>query len=317
MSKTVDFYLTLLCTFLMCGACSWVDDDYSDCPSGCWLKLSYTYNMLNVDAASTQVTDATVFVFNNEGNCIARQEVDSLSFHLNKGLIKMPILPAGEYSFLVWAGLADTHYRYTPDALTLLRNEAGEQTERLKALFHGRLDNVQVNDEYTVMEVSLTKNTKTLSCILQSQSDTPLNKDEFSLELTARNGLMDHRNQPVDSVVTCYRPFYQDNIEMEGLQIVHAGIHTLRLMEDDDTRLTLIHQPQGERIFCIPLSRYLLLSRQVHVPVMEAQEYLDRQDQYNLIFFLTATGDSLKPYICTKMQVNSWIIRLNDVELHD
>lgn len=317
MSKTVDFYLTLLCTFLMCGACSWVDDDYSDCPSGCWLKLSYTYNMLNVDAASTQVTDATVFVFNNEGNCIARQEVDSLSFHLNKGLIKMPILPAGEYSFLVWAGLADTRYRYTPDALTLLRNEAGEQTERLKALFHGRLDNVQVNDEYTVMEVSLTKNTKTLSCILQSQSDTPLNKDEFSLELTARNGLMDHRNQPVDSVVTCYRPFYQDNIEMEGLQIVHAGIHTLRLMEDDDSRLTLIHHPEGERIFSIPFSQYLLLSHQVHAPTMKAQEYLDRQDQHNLIFFLTATGDSLKPYICTKMQVNSWIIRLNDAELHD
>lgn len=317
MSKTVTLYLILLCTFLMCGACSWVDDDYSDCPSGCWVKLSYTYNMLNVDAASTQVNDATVFVFDKEGNCIVRQEVDSLSFHLNRGMIKMPSIPVGEYSFLVWAGLADTHYQYTPDALTLLRNEAGEQAERLTALFHGRLDNVQVNDEYTVIEVSLTKNTKTLSCILQNQSDTPLDKDEFSLELTARNGLMDHRNQTIDSVVICYRPFYQNNAEMEGLQIVHAGMNTLRLMEDDETRLTLIHQPEGERIFSIPLSQYLLLSHQVHAPTMKAQEYLDRQDQHNLIFFLTATGDSLKPYICTKMQVNSWIIRLNDAELQD
>ena len=39
----------------LCFACSWVDDDLSDCPSGFWLKLSYKYNMLNVDAAFTQL----------------------------------------------------------------------------------------------------------------------------------------------------------------------------------------------------------------------------------------------------------------------
>ena len=51
MSKTATI-LFALCT-LFCSACSWVDDDQSDCPTGCWLKLSYTYNMLNVDAVTT------------------------------------------------------------------------------------------------------------------------------------------------------------------------------------------------------------------------------------------------------------------------
>ena len=43
MSKTATI-LFALCT-LFCSACSWVDDDQSDCPTGCWLKLSYTYNI--------------------------------------------------------------------------------------------------------------------------------------------------------------------------------------------------------------------------------------------------------------------------------
>lgn len=37
--------------------------DLSDCPTGTWLKISYTYNILNVDAASTQVGDITILAF--------------------------------------------------------------------------------------------------------------------------------------------------------------------------------------------------------------------------------------------------------------
>lgn len=79
MSKTATI-LFALCT-LFCSACSWVDDDQSDCPTGCWLKLSYTYNMLNVDAVTTQVKDVTLFILDQEGNYIVREEVDSLTFH--------------------------------------------------------------------------------------------------------------------------------------------------------------------------------------------------------------------------------------------
>lgn len=127
MSKTATI-LFALCT-LFCGACSWVDDDRSDCPTGCWLKLSYTYNMLNVDAVTTQVKDVTLFILDQEGNYIVREEVDSLTFHQNECTIQVPSLPQGDYTFLVWAGLADSLYRHTPTSLTLLRNEAGEQSE--------------------------------------------------------------------------------------------------------------------------------------------------------------------------------------------
>lgn len=314
MSKTVLLFLFALCA-LCCGACSWVDDDRSDCPSGCWLKLSYTRNMLDVDAVTTQVKDVTLFILDREGNGIAREDVDSVTFHRNECMIRVPSLPQGDYTLLVWAGLADPHYRYTPTSLALLRNEEGAQSDKLSSLFHGRLDNVHIGEEYQVLTLSLTKNTNMLSCILQCRSAAPLHSDDFRLELTARNGCMDHRNHPVDSVATRYLPFMQESADLEDLQAVHAGMNTLRLMEDDDTRLRLIHQPGGEEIFNIPLTRYLLLSRKVEHAFMPPQEYLDRQDRYDLVFFLDPTDDPQQPYICLQMQVNDWIIRINNAEL--
>lgn len=314
MRKTAPI-LFALCALLFSSACSWVNDDQSDCLTGCWLKLSYTYNMLDVDAAATQVSDATLFILDGEGNCIVREDIDSVTLHQNECTIPVPTLPVGDYTFLVWAGLSDTLYQYTPASLALLRDEAGEQSGRLSSLFHGRLDNVHISGAYQFLDLSLTKNTNTLSCILQSQSAVPLEADDFRLELTARNGLMDHWNTPMDSVSTCYLPFMQESADLEDIQVVHAGINTLRLMEDDDTRLRLVYQPSGETLFDIPLTPYLLLSREVEATPMLPQEYLDRQDRYNLIFFLDSTDDPSKPYICLQMKVNGWIIRLNNAEL--
>ena len=61
--------------------------------------------MLNVDAVTTQVKDVTLFILDQEGNYIAREEVDSLTFHQNECTIQVPSLPQGDYTFLVWAGL--------------------------------------------------------------------------------------------------------------------------------------------------------------------------------------------------------------------
>lgn len=107
----------------------------------------------------------------------------------------------------------------------------------------------------------------------------------------------------------------QESANLEDIQVVHAGMNTLRLMENDDTRLRLIYQPSGKEIFDIPLTQYLLLSRNVETTYMPPQEYLDRQDRYNLIFFLDSTNNPKQPYICLQMKVNGWIIRINNAEL--
>ena len=173
--------------------------------------------MLNVDAVTTQVKDVTLFILDQEGNYIDREEVDSLTFHQNECIIQSPLLPHGRLP-LFWFGQVCRYSvidQHTPTSLTLLRNEVGEQSEKLSSLFHGRLDNVHISGEYQVLALSLTKNTNILSCILQSQSAVPLDTDDFRLELTAGNGCMDHWNTPIDSVSTCYLPFMQESANLE------------------------------------------------------------------------------------------------------
>lgn len=44
---------------------------------------------------------------------------------------------------------------------------------------------------------------------------------------------------------------------------------------------------------------------------MELQEYLDREDRYSMIFFVDENMALIKSVI----QINGWVIQLNDFEL--
>ena len=44
---------------------------------------------------------------------------------------------------------------------------------------------------------------------------------------------------------------------------------------------------------------------------MELQEYLDREDRYSMIFFVDENLTLIKSVI----QINGWVIQLNDFEL--
>ena len=71
-----------LCSILLAG-CSWVNDNYDHCPTGTWIQLSYTYNMLYSEAVSTQVSNASVLVMDKEGNCVAQETADSVALEVN------------------------------------------------------------------------------------------------------------------------------------------------------------------------------------------------------------------------------------------
>lgn len=315
MKSSTFFSFIFVCLIYLCTGCSWVDDDRSDCPTGHWLKLSYTYNMLNVDAASTQLKDITIFIVDQNKNLVEQMEIDSVTLHQNNCLIQLPSLPPAKYTFLVWGGLEDKHYTCISSGVQYSCRNIGDLSHRISSLFYGRLDSVHVGNEYKLVEVPLVKNTNTFSCILQSATKNRMTSDEFSMKLTARNGLLNYRNIPSDTTSVCYMPFAQESMDMENLQVVHAGLNTLRLMENDSTLFTLTHKPSGQEILNIPLCQYLLLSRQAHAATMEAQEYLDRQDQYNLIFFLVPTENPQSPFLCMHMEVNGWRVRLNNAEL--
>ncbi|MDE5790800.1 MAG: FimB/Mfa2 family fimbrial subunit, partial [Muribaculaceae bacterium] len=92
-----------------------------------------------------------------------------------------------------------------------------------------------------------------------------------------------------------------------------------RLMADrrKDVALTVRNSHTGANILSIPLIDYLLLVKGHYysengISPMSDQEYLDRQDDYPLTFFL----DENDHWIKTVIYINSWRVVINDSSLH-
>lgn len=85
-----SFLLHIICIVALFSSCDWVNDDLSDCPTGTWLKISYTYNILNVDAASTQVGDITILAFDKNDKYVDRLDVDSITLHQGYCMVRLP-----------------------------------------------------------------------------------------------------------------------------------------------------------------------------------------------------------------------------------
>lgn len=298
---------------LLLGSCSWVDDDMSKCPKGNWLKISYAYNMLNVDAASTQLGDVSLFIFDQEGTLIHKEEVDSLTIHENGCIMQLPELPEGDYDFLVWGGLDEENYTVVPHSIELKRDADNINDKKLKPLFHGRLDKIHLTDEYSVHDLFLCKLTNVFSCTLQSESENfTAVADDYQIEITSNNATISDRNS-LGFTPVVYHPFFEEMASIEGIDVIHSGLNTLRLLENDNTRFIIKYKPTGKNIINIPLTEYLLMSRHIDHMNMDPQEYLDREDRYNLIFLMTESNDPNKPpYICVQLQINSWILRIQD-----
>ncbi len=303
---------SLLCTVLLAG-CSWVNDNYDHCPSGTWVQLSYTYNMLNAEAVGTQVSNASIVVLDSNGQCVGEENADSASLQQNQFKIQLPDLPDGTYDILVWAGLDDPHYRHSTTGVELNLTEETAH-EALGSLFFGRIGQVQIDGEYRVVTVPLTKDTQLIGTTLQLLSPAgTLNAEDFRLEISANNRQLDTYNRPSGAV--CYTPFLHQSAQLDDLHVVQSGSSILRLTVGDNTRMRLIHVPTGSQVFDIPLTDYLILAGMTDYLNMEEQEYLDREDRYDLMFFLNETQLPETPYVCTMLQIRSWIIRLNETEL--
>ena len=72
-----------------------------------------------------------------------------------------------------------------------------------------------------------------------------------------------------------------------------------------------MHNDKGETVLSIPLIDYALLIKGYYNRDMSDQEYLDRQDEYNLTFFL----DENNHWISSSIIINSWRVVLSETEL--
>ncbi len=333
-------FIPVVAVVMVLSSCSgMIFDDEGDCDPYYKVKFIYDMNMKGVDAFPVEVNSVTLYAVDAATGRVVWQNHESGERLAADGYeMDLPVDP-GKYHLMAWCGdghttsftvnesdhIDDLHCRLNRDYESRAGQDNGAvSTTDLKRLYHGREENLVMPDEqgthyYTVR---LTKDTNVIRVMLQQLSGEKLKVDDFDFEITDVNGHLESDNSLRDDELITYRPwslkqtvgnvvYPGEDYNESDLGAVIAELTVSRLMASGKTRLTVKKHATGETIFSVPLIPYCLQFKGDHHSDMDDQEYLDREDAYNMVFFL----DEGLRWLDTYIYINSFVVVVQDVEL--
>lgn len=308
-------YGSCLLLLLVLFSCTSIDETLPECRL--YVRFRYDYNMEFSDAFASQVNRVDVFVFDKDGTFVIKKSEQGETLG---GSYRMPLpLPAGEYRIAAWAGMSDDFEMPEPVAgkttleeltVRMKREESLVHNKALNLLWYGGVQAVSFTGRQEQTEtVSLIKDTNKFRFILQkSGPGEELDINDCLFEIRADNGYYDWNNDLLDDDMISYRPYYLEKVEDVGIVV---EMNTMRLLEHKKVYLTLTRKSDGKELMRIDLIPYLLLTKMEghNIP---AQEYLDRQSEYAIVFFY---NPELLNFLSTKIVINGWTIWLKGEDL--
>lgn len=303
------------------GSC--IYDDQSECPR---VTVRYTRNMKFADAAPHEVRSVKLYAYNANNQLVYTADADASSLASSDYSINLANLPSDATRIVTW-GLGEVRKEnsYTfgaadkLESLTcLVNNNDGAVEGDLTPLFHAEVP-VSVAREQGVID--LTKDTNVIRVILQNISGEPIDKDAFRYEITSANGYLNYDNSLLGSQQMTYTPWsiYTGsagvNAETKAgddssVSVVVAEFTINRLIDGQKTQLTVYKKDTGDKVFSIPVTDYALLVKGHYNSSMTNQEYLDRQDEWNMTFFIQGSN-----WISSSVIINSWRVILSDIDI--
>lgn len=334
-NKITQLGLVLAALFAV-TSCDMMHADDEDCSTHLRVRFVYDRNMKFADAFSHEVKVVTLYAFGTDGRLAYTKTESAADITSRGGYMEVDDLTPGIYDLQVWAQGEERYAdSYEFGAATIGQSEASvlkcrvartgrHLTHDLTPLFHGR---AEAQDLSTLPQggvqtatVSLTKNTNHVRIVLQNLSGRSLSADDFLFTIDDENTYMDYDNSllPADSVTYHEWAKYGGNAGVEvnarqeftSVAAVVAELTVNRLMTDRKPRLSVCDK-DGRRILSIPLTDYALLVKGNYNREMSDQEYLDRQDEYNLTFFL----DENNEWMSASILVNAWQVVVSDTEM--
>ncbi len=324
-------------------------DDLSPCPEGVRLRFVYDYNMEFANAFS-QVTSLTVLVYNADGTYRETHTVTDPQLLSDENWRLDLDLPEGDYKILAYGGMASPessyHFVDTPaqgarlTSLEVALNEEimnkPEGTDLHKLFWGTTLDqkgpgrdtdfskaiDVRVRkatmayDEYTVF---MMRDTNNLRVVMAELNGDPVDGEDFNFAVIDDNTLMGWNNDVIPTSPFSYKAFVSGQGSMgvlgDGLEweVAFAEMSFGRLDINQSPRLLITRASDGDEVVNIPLYYYFLMMKPDEYRTMPDQEFLDRQHQWNMTFFL----DEHWKWVTVKIEVGDWVVRVNNPQLHN
>ena len=299
-----------------------------DCGTYYNISFKYDYNMKYADAFAKEVKSVALFVFDTNDTLVERVTVADEAAVAAEGFSIPLNLAAGDYELLAWAGLGNEEsfsllanvvegQTKKQDLQVMLNSSNGTSERDLKPLYHGAMALTVTSEPGTYNEtISLVKDTNVIRILLQQSSDTIV-AEKFRFEITADNGLLNYDNNVVAGNEILYTPWSVssgtantasvEKSRTDAVSVVVAELTINRMIDGKSPILTVWNNEENKKVLSIPIADYALLVKGYYNSQMSAQEYLDRQDEYNMTFFLDEDGTWLSASII----INSWNVVLN------
>lgn len=310
-------------------------DGEGDCSVKYRIEFEYERNMEFADAFASKVSSVALYVFDESGVLVEQMSESGEALAADDYAMMLELEPA-EYDLLAWCGVDGKSFtvptatvgQTTLDQMlcTMSRKSdaAGSYVdEDLSALFHG-LKRINYTDEPGVHTevLSLTKNTNNFRIILQqtwsdSSAVESVDVSKFDFAIIDDNGKMNYDNSVMEDEQIIYRPWdiTTGDVDVDTdistranmVTVSVAELTTARLMTDHRPILVVTKKETGEKVLSVPIVDYALLVKGNYNRNMDDQEYLDRQDEYNMTFFVHDGK-----WVSSQIIINSWRVVLNN-----
>ena len=318
-----------------------------------FVKFKYDYNMEEKDVFAEQVRTVTLYAFDDNNNLVFQNTDEGEPLGEETYAMNVDI-DLSQYHLVVWAGLNDESFAvpllYPNQAkidelrVKTLRKEATRSTTEdekgqyivdnsLHSLWHGEVKKGTTtrSGRQQITEVSLVKNTNTIRVVVAqvNQSGGPvtrLTQKTFECAIYDNNGYMNYDNTLLEDNLLTYKPYNvtSDVVSTRAFSSadepakqyngIVSEMSVARLVESQKPELTIKNTATQEVLFqSSDLVKYFeeVDAEKYKDRNYSLQEYLDREDKYELVIFV----DEKLALIKTVIQVNDWIIQLNDIEL--
>lgn len=321
-------------------SCESIFDDEGDCSVHYQLAFRFSKNIMNTDAFASQVSSVNVALYDSNGRMVYHKSEQRDLSEENDFRMDLDVAP-GTYDIIAWcggtspvAGAASFNLlgQQQGDAITssgaslqLSGSDGSLYFDKdINPLYYGTLTGVTFDPKaYGNVEVGtirLTKDTNHITLQLMNMDGNPIDPAVLTLELEAQNSALDWKNLLASPAKFTYRPWdvrsimasvpnddtaaasrgsMDDDEKPNGVQ---AEFTTGRIMANAEQILTVRHLDDPEPVLRFRLVQYLLLVRNKYQEAESDQDYLDRYDDFTLLFFID------KGYVWQKSRIyiNNW-----------
>jgi len=334
----MKIWTMLLLIGSMFTACNVLTENEEDC--AVYVRFQYDMNLLETDAFSQAVNSVTLYAFDKNGVLVFQKTEEGELLKQSGYRMRLDEISRSEdladYDFITWAGEPDnesfsipvlTVGKSTKEDLICQLNRAGDGVvdDDLEDLFHGQADSRSITRSVSGDELvmPLVKNTNSIRIILQHVTGEPLDVNDFRFTVEDKNGKMDYKNTLMEDEMLTYKAWHTSNgyagldgaqTQAKGMTEINVAIAELsvaRLMVDMEPILTITRISDNKEVLRIPLVDCALLFKRQKYESMDNQEFLDRADEYNFVFFL----DEFDNWVSTTIIIHDWRVVIGDYEL--